>query len=186
MFKKIKEKIQNRKNKRQGTNGENGEMNNPSRFNQAVFTWTAPLKHKAQKGKVWMIMASIVVAALLFYGAYTANWFFLVAIMVAVIVYALDHAEPTKEIEIKISDYGIKIAEHGIPFSNIKSFWIIHYGPFFSKLYLRTYQHLMPEIGIELMDQDPAEMREFLTRHIVEWEGKQEGFMDMFTRMLRL
>ncbi len=186
MFNKIRQKIQNKKNQRQGGNGEYPVANNPSRFNQAVFAWTAPLKHKVQKGRAWMVMASIAVAALLFYGAYTANWFFLAAIMVAVIVYAMDHTEPTKEIEIKISDYGIKIAEHGIPFSNIKGFWIIHYGPFFSKLYLRTYQHLMPDIGIELMDQDPAEMREFLTRHIVEWEGKQEGLMDICIRLLRL
>lgn len=186
MFKKLKEKIQNRKKQRQdGDKGSLG-MSNPSRFNQAVFAWTAPMKSKVQKGSAWMITASVVVAMLLFYGAYTANWFFLAAIVVAVIVYTIDHAEPTREIEIKLSDYGIKMAEHGIPFSNIKAFWIIHYGPFFSKLYIRTYQHLMPDIGIELMDQDPAEIREFLTRHIVEWEGKQEGLMDICTRLLRL
>lgn len=182
MFKKMKEKFQNRKNKRQANNGES----NPSRFNQAVFTWTAPLKQKAQKGKIWMIMASVAVAALLFYGAYTANWFFLAAITMAVIVYVIDHMEPTREIEIKLSDYGIKVGEHGIPFSNIKGFWIIHYGPFVSRLYLRTYQHVMPDISIELMDQDPAVIREFLTRHIVEWEGKQEGLMDIFTRLCKL
>lgn len=188
MLKKIKEKLQQKKALRQ--EAKNAAVafakNAPSRFNQAVFTWNAPLKHKIEKGPIWMICMSIAIAALLFYGSYTANWFFVLAIMTAAVVYAIDHAEPTKMIEIKISDYGIKIEEHGIPFSNIKGFWIMHYGPFISRLYLRTYQHLMPDIGLELMDQDPALIREFLTRHIVEWEGKQEGLMDSFTRLLRL
>ncbi len=158
-----------------------------SRFNQAaVFTWTAPLRHKMEKGPVWIITVSIITALLLFYGSYTSNWFFVIAIMTAAVVYIIDHTEPTKEIVIKLSDYGVKIGEHGIPFSNMKGFWIIHYGPFISKLYLRTYQSIMPDIGIELMNQDPAEIREFLTRHVIEWEGKQEGFMDACTRLLRL
>lgn len=185
MFKKIKEKIQNRKRQHQEMRA-SGAQQNPSRFDKAIFTWSTPLRHKAEKGQLWMIIASVVIAALLFYGAYTANWFFVVAIMTAAIVYALDHMEPTQEIEIRLSDYGVKMGEHGIPFSNIKGFWIVHYGPFISRLYLRTYQHLMPDIGIELIDQDPAEIREFLTRHIVEWEGKQEGLMDICTRLLRL
>lgn len=196
MLKRLREHYQNKKAKRlaaqsaaQGE-GKNAAQtlaqNQSSRFNDAVFSWTAPLRQKMQKGPIWMIVVSALIAGLLFYGALTANWFFIIAILTAAVVYLIDHTEPTKEIEIKISDYGIKIGQHGIPFSNIKGFWIIHYGPFFSKLYLTTYQKLMPDIGIELMDQDPAVIREFLTRHIVEWEGKQEGLMDICTRLLRL
>lgn len=188
MLKRLREQYQNKKAKNQEARraAQIAAQNSPSRFNDAVFSWTAPLRQKMQKGPVWMIVVSSIIAALLFYGALTANWFFIIAILTAAVVYLIDHTEPTKEIEIKISDYGIKIGQNGIPFSNIKGFWIIHYGPFFSKLYLTTYQKLMPEIGIELMDQDPAVIREFLTRHVVEWEGKQEGLMDICTRLLRL
>lgn len=151
-----------------------------------AFAWTAPLRRKMQKGKTWMTGASAIALFLLFYAAATRNWIFVVAIITAVVVYALDHYEREKKIDIEISEFGLRIGDNSIPFSDIKSFWIIYNPPFVKKLCIRLTSHVMPDIGIDLDSQDPVEIRKFMKRHSAEVEGKKESLMDLSTRLLKL
>lgn len=181
MLHKIRQKIKARKEQYQKMLDEN-----PTHFDNVVMQWTAPIRHRPKKGIIWVTFMVIIIAAMLFFGAETGNWIFVVAILIGVSVYAADHFEQGEDIQMKISDYGIKVGNHSIPYSNIKAFWIFYHPPFFSTLHIRTYEKLMPDIRIELMDQDPAKVREFLTRHIIEWEGKEESLMDIIARILKL
>ena len=159
----------------------------PTRFDHApVFIWSSPLRRKQHKGWIWISVMSLVVSALLFYGSSTGNWIFVIAIIVAVIAYTADHLESTPQITNKISEFGIKVGKEGIPYSNIKAFWIIYNPPYVSTLQIRTFNKTMPDISIDLDTQDPAKIREYLTRHVVEWEGKEESFMNLSTRLLKL
>lgn len=157
-----------------------------SHFDNAVVAWEAPLRHKTQKGGLWVALMTIAIAGLIYFGITTNNWIFVVAIIAAVIAYTVDHREDAREVEIKISEMGIKIGKKNIPYSNIRAFWVVYHPPFVSRLHIRTYQKMLPDITIELMGIDPTLIRKHLTRHIIEWEGKDEGFMDICTRLLRL
>jgi hypothetical protein len=157
-----------------------------SKSSETALAWTAPLRRKMQKGKIWMMGAAAVVLLLLFYGSATGNWIFIIAIITAVIVYALDHFEQTRTINIEISEFGVKIGNSEIPWSNIKSFWIVYDQPFVRMLHIRTTGRAMPDIGIDLDSQDPVEIRRFMKRHVTELEGKKESFLDLSTRLLKL
>lgn len=157
-----------------------------SHYDNAMLTWRAPFRHKAQKGPVWVLLASVIVAGILYVSIITENWFFGLAIIVAVIAYVLDHFEETPMIDIKISDIGIKVGKKNIPYANIKGFWMVYHPPFVERLYIRTHQKTLPDIIIELNETNPALVRKFLTRHVVEWEGKDESFMDLCVRLLKL
>lgn len=158
----------------------------PSHFDNAIIEWSAPLRHKPKKGAAWFIVMSFAVAALLFYAIDSQNWIFAVAIIVATVAYLVDHTEERREIEIKISECGIKIGKKKIPYSNIRAFWMLYHPPFLGQLHIRTHQKTSPDFIIELGDADPVRLRKYLTRHIIEWEGKEEGLLDICTRLLRL
>ncbi len=158
----------------------------PSHFDNAIIEWSAPPRHKPQKGTAWFIIMSFAVAALLYYAIASQNWIFAVAIIVATIAYLVDHTEEHKELEIKISEYGIKIGKKKIPYSGIRAFWMLYHPPFIGQLHIRTHAKTSPDFIIELNGSDPVRLRKYLTRHIVEWEGKEEGFLDICTRLLRL
>ncbi len=157
-----------------------------SHYDNAIVAWEAPLRHKSEKGGLWLALMALATSGLIYFGVTTNNWIFVVALIAGVIAYTVDHREETNEIEIKISEMGIKIGKKYIPYSNIRAFWIVYHPPFVSRLHIRTHQKMLPDITVELMGIDPTLIRKHLTRHIIEWEGKGEGFMDICTRLLRL
>ena len=161
------------------------ELNN-SHFEKAVLSWETPLRHKPQKGAVWLVLSALALSGILYYAIVSQNWFFAIAMMIAVVAYGMDHFEDTPMIEVKMSEFGVKVGKKNIAYAHIRAFWIIYHTPFVERLYIRTYQKTMPDIIIELNGMDPTLIRKHLTRHVVEWEGKEEGFMDLFVRLLKL
>lgn len=159
---------------------------NHSHFEKAILSWEAPIRHKPQKGAVWLVLSALALSAILYYAIVSENWFFAIAMMIAVIAYGIDHFEETKTIEVKISEFGIKVGRKHLAYSHIRAFWIVYHTPFVERLYIRTYRKTMPDIIIELNGTDPTLIRKHLTRHIAEWEGREEGFMDLFARLLKL
>lgn len=160
---------------------------NGSHFDHApLLTWEAPFRHKPEKGFIWLTLVALAMSGILYYSIVNGNWFFGIAMVIAAFAYGVDHFEETKTIEIKISDIGIKIGKKTIAYSNIKAFWILYHPPFIGRLYIRTHQKMLPDIIIELAGVDPALIRKYLTRHVIEWEGKEESFMDLTVRLLKL
>lgn len=159
---------------------------NSSHFDNALIEWETPLRHKPQKGPVWVLMAATAIGLILYYAITTENWFFGVAIIIAAVAYAVDHFEETPMITVKISNMGIKVGKKLIPYANIKGFWMYYHPPFVSRLYVRTGQKTMPDMVIELNGTDPALVRKYLTRYVDEWEEKRESFMDIFVRLFKL
>lgn len=161
-------------------------LHRSSHFDNALLSWEAPFRHKPEKGVIWLILAAIVASALLYHTIVTSNWIFTIAIVLAAVVYGVDHFEETPMIEIKISDYGVKVGKKCIPYSHIQSFWVVYHPPFIGRLYIRTHQRMLPDITIELHGTDPALIRKYLTRHVIELEGKGEGFLDVCARLCKL
>lgn len=163
---------------------ERGEV--PTRYDDATHVWDAAPRNTHEKGIVWFIVTTLIVGVLVAYSIYAKNWFFLAAVVMAVAVYVIDEIKPAKKIQIKLSEFGVKIGKTLIPFSGIKRFWLAYHPPHMATLNLQLHKHFMSEVSIELEDQDPAKIRALLSRHVVEWSGKDESLIDICTRLLKL
>jgi len=161
-------------------------VHGPSAFDQAIISWEAPEYIQHEKGWKWFLAAGIAVLLLAVYSAVTGNWTLVIAILVMSALYVKLHFELPKPIEIIISKAGVKAGRKHIPFQDIKSFWIIYEPPHVKTLNLKMNKTFQQDVTIQLGNQDPGDLREFLCAQVREIEGKKESFADTLIRIFKL
>jgi len=120
-------------------------------------------------------------------SALMGNWSFTLAILAfGGVYYYLQEHHPPQNIQITISKMGIKVGSEIYPFTHIQAFWIFYHPPFIKTLNLRVHKKFFSDVIIQLENEDPAEIRRFLSGEIPEWEGKSERFSEVIIRLLKL
>lgn len=152
----------------------------------AVIRWEAPEYVQHDKGWKWFLGAGIVVLLLCVYAVATSNWTLLIALVLLSSVYIWQHGSVPKNIEVIVSKTGIKVGEKEYLYQHIQSFWIIYKPPMVKTLNLRSNSRILPDISIQLGDQDPAQLRAYLCSQIQEEEGKEESTVDALIRIFKL
>lgn len=191
MLKKLKtkysaHKLQRAQKKESRQQLRNAILNAPSAFDEAVISWEAPEYVVHQKGPKWKITMLLLVAVVAGLSLYYDSWTFALAIVVFAAVYSLVHLEHPRDVQVKISEIGIKVGFRKYSFGKIKAFWIIYEPPFVQTLNLRVEGDFIGEITIQLAGQDPAKVREYLISKIPEMEGKSESFSDILVRLFKI
>jgi len=181
MIKRIKEKIKLLSARRR----EMRIANIPSAYDNDIVSWVTPEYIRHERGLVWKIVMPIIVIASAIAGFYYDNWTFSVAIVALAIVYSLVHLEHPKNVEVKLSDIGIKVGTRVFPYGRIKSFWLIYEPPYVETLNFYAKGSLT-EMTIYLNGQDPSQIRDFLINKIPEIEGKTEALSDIFLRIFKI
>lgn len=161
------------------------KKDNKNLYEDAVISWEAPEYVQHEKGWKWFVFAGLAVLALIAYAVSTSNWTLVVALVVLAAVYVWQHFYKPDHVKIIISEAGVKIGSREYPFHDIKSFWI-YYNDQVKSLNLRSNSKFLPDVSIELGDQHPTELREFLCKHIREIEGKKETVSEALIRLLKL
>jgi len=119
-------------------------------------------------------------------GFFQGQWSFSLVMVTFAITYYIMHRDHPKDVEIKISEIGIKVGKRKYPYSKIKSFWIFYDPPYISTLNIRYNDHVIVDIAIQLEGQNPADVREFLLGKIPEKVGHLEAFTDVLARLFKL
>ena len=184
MIKKIKNKIKKRKIK----NAQIKEylQSLPSAYDNKIISWVAPEHKRHNRGNLWKIIIFGMILAAIIIGFVHKAWTFSAAIAVFTIVYYLVHKEVPQDVEVSISEIGIKVGNRKYPFTRIKSFWMIYEPPHIKTLHIKVDKEFIVDISIELSHQDPSTIREFLIEKIPEKEGHNESFTDIFARLLKI
>jgi hypothetical protein len=155
-------------------------------FDEAVFVWMAPEYLHTPRGFLWYSIAGILDLALVFYAYFTHTWTMALVFLTLPVIYALQHRNENKAVEVRISSYGIQFGDLRVPYTNIKSFWILHQPPQLDELHLLTNNKIHPEMTIHLMGVNPSLLRQYLVTQIHESEGKKPALLDLLVRFLRL
>jgi hypothetical protein len=156
-------------------------------FQKAIFSWIAPEYQQHTKTSRWWLIAGIIYLAAIIGEIITKNWSFLVATLVLAPVYWYIHEfHPPKYTKVILSEAGIKIGNRTIPFSQMVSFWIFYEPKVLKTLNFRLHKGAFNELVIQLEDQDPVAIREFLQQYIPELEGKSEEWTSVLLRLLKL
>lgn len=155
-------------------------------FHDHVINWEAPEYVQHEKGWMWFLVAGIAMLGLAIYAAFTDNWTLVVALIVIAAVYVWQHGQTPKHVKILISKTGIKVGEKEYLYQNIKNFWIIYNPPHVKTLNIKSNSSVMPDLAIQLGDQDPAELRTFLCAYVREDEDREETTGETLVRILKL
>lgn len=180
MLHKIKTKLNERKAKRMVAESA------PSAFDDAEISWVAPEYIKHDRGLLWKISAVLVVLIAAGFGIMYNAWTFSLAIVAFAVAYSLVRLEHPRDVDVKISNVGIKIGAKKIPYSRIRAFWVIYEPPFIQTFNIRVSGDLLLDISIQMNGQDPAKLREFLLSKIPEMEGKGESLSDALLRLFKI
>ncbi|MBN1494841.1 hypothetical protein JW911_03860 [Candidatus Peregrinibacteria bacterium] len=159
----------------------------PNAYEQAVLSWEAQEFIQHEKGWKWFVLAGIGLTAFCAYSIYTDNWTLFIALAIIALLYLWQHFSTQPQMtKIIISRIGIKAGDKEYPFHNIKAFWIIYNPPKIKQLHLRFSTGFKPDVILQLGDQEPGELREYLCSQIREIEGMQESFSDHLIRIFKL
>lgn len=155
-------------------------------YDEALLKWHGPEAIRHERGTAWKVIVSLLFVAMIVYGIFTDAWTFSLVLAVFVVVYYLHNREHPKEVEVKISNIGIKVGNRKYPYSRIRAYWFIYEPPFVSTLNLRVDGELVNDIKIQLHDQNPGTVRQLLSQHLPELEGQTEKMSDIFFRLFKI
>lgn len=158
----------------------------PTAFDHSVITWTAPEHYQHNRGIIWKIVMTVLTLGAIVFGIYYDAWTFSLAIGTFAFVYVLVNFEHPKEVDVQISSVGIKVGGRKYPFSRIRAFWFVYEPPMVKTLNIRVDGELIADIVIQLGDQHPEEVRDYLIKKIPELSGKHESLTEIFLRLLKL
>jgi len=184
MISKIVAKLKERKIKKAQTR--ELEQNTNSSFDEAVMSWMAPEFIKYQRGIVWKIVVALVAAALVVFGYFYDAWTFSLAVIVFAIVYAIVNRKEPKEIQVIVSEIGIKAGFRKYTYGLIKDFCIVYEPPYASERHMRVSNDRAHEIVIQLWGQNPAQLRNYLLKHIAEKPEHKEPLSDALLRLFKI
>jgi len=156
-------------------------------YGTTVLTWRAPEYLEHERDEKWMMGAAVVALTLIAWGIWQDTYTFVVIILLLGGLYFLTHNHTPKEIDINLTTSGIFADGRFYPYTSIESFWILY----FPEKKLKTLNILMKsgitkEMTFQLAEQDPSEVRSFLSNHLFELEDRTETIIEKIIRVLKL
>lgn len=140
-----------------------------------------------ERGKTWFLIGGAFAILGIVYGIWSDSLSFSILCILLVGIYTLNHKREAPEIEVSITDLGIRWGKHFFQYSQIKNFWILWLPGEMEHLHFAIHEgYFWKEITIPIFGQDPAQIRALLSYHIPEGEGKSERFTDFLARKLKL
>lgn len=156
-------------------------------FDRATLSWIAPEYLQHPKSVTWWTTAAIGMVIVVILEAFSGSWSMLAASVAFAVVFYITHQfHPPRHTKINLSDLGIKIGHRKIPYYSLEYFWIIYNPPHVKRLFLRLKDGFLPDLVIELENQDPHTVRALLEHHLVEVTGVKEHFTDQLLRFIKL
>ncbi len=145
------------------------------------FEWQAPEFSKKEKTKSWFIIPAIITIGLGLFALFSENFLFLIAIILAFLVFYIYANKEPRTIKFKINEKGIEIDEKLHDFDSLRSFWLFYNPPEEKELSLRSRRTFLPYIRIPIADENPNDIRKFLLKFLPE-KRHRESIIDIWMR----
>jgi len=149
------------------------------------MTWTAPEYAEYSKHPMWFLAFGIIAAGLVLYGIVSGSWTVALAFLMFGVLGVIAAARKPKAVEIRLTGIGIEINGLLYPHETIRKFWILYHPPHIKAVYFETTAYFNGLVRMELAQQDPRPVREFLDRYLEEELDGEEPVVDVIARRLR-
>lgn len=152
-----------------------------------LLEWTVPEFVVHERGLWWYLWAAVIAVAFLTYAVFTANFLFALIIFMAVLIIFLTRSRTPDTVTVRCDGRGLTVGHAQHSYSDLRSFWIVYEPPEVQTLHMLFRSSLRPRLVIQLGDQDPSLIRNFLKRYIEEnLEHETEPLSDTLGRVLKL
>jgi len=153
---------------------------------KAIFSWQIKEYEGGKKSNRWFLIIGLICFALIILAIFTANFLFAIIILLFVFVVVLREFYIPEYFTFKITDSGIVIGSKFYSFKDIKNFFVVYEPPDSKYLYFRL-KSVSPLLSINLDDQNPIKVREYLLQYLEEdLDREEEAFADTINRLLKL
>ena len=147
-----------------------------------------PEYEKHERSKTWYIIAAIVTVIVLLYALWSANFLFVVIIVLAAMVTMLHDGSEPDAVGFAIADEGLIIGKKFIDYDELKNFSII-YKPRqgVRKLYFEFHNVLRPRLSIGLDNMNPLKIRDILLNYLQEdLERENEPLSEQLGKLFKI
>lgn len=166
------------------------QTNNPAapqeNYGKILMSWRAPEYEKQGKSRNWYVATFSIGAFLVGSSIWMKNYLLIiVVVMFGIVLYILNKKEPLT-LDIALTEKGVKMGEKFYPYNTLQEFWII-YDPPVKTLNFKNNRTFFPEISMQIMDQNPVNIREILLPFLDENPEKtEESTTDRLSRLLKI
>jgi len=147
------------------------------------FEWKALEFPKKEKNKSWFIIPALITIIIGLFALLTENILFLIAIILAFIIFYNYANKDPKIVRFKINEKGLEIDKRLYDYDSLRSFWIFYDPPEQKEISFRSRKTLLPYIRIPLDNQSPNEIRKYLLKFLPEKRHK-ESLIDIWMRRI--
>ncbi len=141
--------------------------------NQTKILWQAPEFRHYEKSYSWYITFLAIAILIVGFFIIQKDLFAAICIGILSLLIILFAQHKPKQVEIQLTNKGVHFGELFFPYKQIKHFWIVH-NEKHKTLNLETTAHLNNVIILELEEQNPDHVREFLIQFLPEHEDTDE------------
>jgi len=145
--------------------------------------WAAPEYNYYYKGRIWFIVAGLFFGALMIIALWTNNLVFAIFIGLSYFLIVAYGLKKPQTAYISVSSKGISVNAKLYEFSALSSFWIFYNPLELKEISLKSKKKIAPPVHIPLGDQNPVEVRSFLTKYIPE-KKQEESLADVLLRSI--
>lgn len=144
---------------------------------RSLISWNT-VDRAQEKGLVWNVIVFCIFAGLFFYAVISDATSMVIALAALVLVLGMNRLRKPREVEIALFEYGIRIGRTLLPYNTLEAFWIT-YRPYRTPvLTIRRKKHILPDIAIDLHNQDTLPVRDYLATQLPEWVDQEETTLD--------
>lgn len=159
----------------------------PKTFGTILASWNIPEFEKYDRSIFWYVSFGLLGFFCLIYGLWTANFLFVLIIIIAAFIIYIQEKTEAAQIKCLITSKGVKLGAKFYLYGDIKQFWIIYDPPAVKKLYFSFRNILSPHLVISLKSQNPIKIREILLQFLEEdLEKEKEPFSESFSRWAKI
>lgn len=152
---------------------------------QKQITWKAQEFVYYPKSSFWYIMLTVIAVLTLGYSLWTKEILMFITLLICFIVLIFFARRAPNTVEVTLSGKGLAIDNSTYTFSNLRTFWIIYEPPTIKTLNFETTNYINQTITIQLENQDPNEVKEFLTQYLPEDPEREEAYHEKLFRKLK-
>ncbi|MEO8065624.1 MAG: hypothetical protein ABI643_02075 [Candidatus Doudnabacteria bacterium] len=150
------------------------------------LTWTAPSHIQSPRSAGWYLIFGLVSLGLIIFGIYNHSILMVITFIVVIFSVLLFTSQQPRALTFRATTTGIASGSLVYPYKTIKTFWIIYNPPSIKTLNFETSAYLNNQISLELGNQNPIEVKLFLSQYIPEDLNREETFTDTLARRLKI
>ena len=149
-----------------------------------LLQWdTHEFEHR-EKNAAWYVTFWFVAIALVAYEAVLHDYFAAATFVIIAAIVAYIVGQKPREMQVTLTDQGIKLGSLMIPYVHVTLFWIVDHDQA-SALHIETTSWLNHYRIINFNGQDPDAVRDILKKYVREGTPNQETISTRLGRYLR-